>query len=103
MTQKGVMQLKRISTSLLALVLLSVSISAQLPLPSDEFYQTIRRDDLPALRALVAAHGADVNDNAGQTPLMLAAAFGSSEAVRVLVERGADVKAQSGAGLTALH
>jgi ankyrin repeat protein len=78
------------------------SISAQPP-QSDSFYQAIRNDNLPVLRELVKAQGANVKDAAEQTPLMFAAAFGSRDAVSVLVESGADVNATSKAGLTALH
>jgi ankyrin repeat protein len=42
-------------------------------------------------------------DAQGQTPLMLAAAFGSPEALRLLITGGADVRAASATGVTALH
>src|SRR5262245_477930 len=70
--------------------------------PSDRFYEAIRNDDLPALRALVATHTPNVRDATGFTPLMLAAALGSDAAATLLVESGADVKAARD-GLTALH
>jgi ankyrin repeat protein len=82
---------------------LAFSSFAQQQAPPDQFYQTIRNDDLPALRALVAAHGTDVRDAAGLTPIMLAAAFGSDDAAKLLVEAGADVKAAKNDGITALH
>jgi ankyrin repeat protein len=50
--------------------------------------------------------GADVNarNDAGYTPLLCAARNGEGEAVRLLLERGADVNAQAeGDGATALH
>jgi ankyrin repeat protein len=69
----------------------------------ENFYQSIRNNDLAALRSLIREYGAVATDSRGQTPLMFAAAFGSFEATRVLVDAGADVKAVSAAGLTALH
>jgi hypothetical protein len=71
--------------------------------PPDQFYQTIRNDGIPALRALVAAHGTNVRDAAGLTPIMLAAAFASDDAAKPLVEAGGDVKAAKNDGITALH
>ncbi len=78
------------------------SISAQPP-QVDSFYQAIRNDNLSILRELVQAHGANVKDTTGLTPLMFAAAFGSRDAVRVLVDSGAEINATNSAGLTALH
>jgi ankyrin repeat protein len=77
--------------------------SAQQPQRQEVFYEAIRADDTAALRALVAAHGANAPDAGGLTPLMLAVAFGSASSVDVLLDAGADVKAATGAGLTALH
>ena len=87
----------------LASVLIAVAVSAQEPPPSERFYQAIRNDDLATLRVLVKDVGANAKDPSGQTPLMLAAAFGSVEAVQLLVDGGADVKAVSNSGITALH
>jgi ankyrin repeat protein len=69
----------------------------------DRFYQAVRNDDLATLRALVKDNGANVKDARGQTPLMFAAAFGSLEAMKLLISSGADAKAESEAGVTALH
>ena len=89
----------------IALVLLVVagSVTAQSIPPGDAFYETIRTNDLAKLDALVRAHGVDSADGSGQTPLMLAAAFGSTDAVRRLIAAGANVAAQSGTSITALH
>ena len=70
---------------------------------SDSIYAAIRNNDLSALRTLVKSSGADLKDARGQTPLMIAAAFGSLDAMRFLIAEGASVKAQSDAGVTALH
>jgi ankyrin repeat protein len=76
---------------------------AQHPGVDDRFYRAIRGDDLGALGALVAERGANVRSTAGLTPLMMAAAFGSPAAVKLLVEAGAAVNAAGAADLTALH
>jgi len=88
-------------TTALALTLLGTTAFAQNV--TERFYQSIRNDDLPTLRLLVKDNGPDVKDSRGQTPLMLAAAFGSMEAMNLLISSGADAKAESEAGVTALH
>ena len=79
------------------------TVAAQTPPVSDRFYQTIRQDDLTTVRALVRDQGANTIDAQGHTPLMLAAAFGSVEAVRTLIASGADVRHAGTAGITPLH
>src|SRR6185437_7278456 len=54
-------------------------------------------------RTLIKTSGADLKDQRGQTPLMIAAAFGSLDAMKFLIAEGASVKAESDAGITALH
>ena len=85
------------------LLLLTLAAAAQAPDPGERFYQAIRNDDLTTLRALVKEAGVDAKDRQGQTPLILAAAFGSAEVMRLLLASGADVRAVSSAGVTALH
>src|SRR5688500_3517080 len=85
-----------------AVVLLASVLSAQAP-ADDRAYQPIRTNDLEALRALTAAGGANAKDTLGQTPLMLAAAFGTVDAMQMLLNGGADVRAASNSGVTALH
>jgi ankyrin repeat protein len=87
----------------LVLILLAGGIGAQTPPAADRFYQAIRRDDLQTLRTLVRDEGVNARDVQGQTPLMLASAFGSVDAVRILIASGADVSASSSVGITALH
>ena len=86
-------------TILLLVGVLTLAVQA----PSDRFYQSIRNNDLTQLRTLVKEHGANMADTRGQTPLMMAAAFGSMDATQLLVDAGANVKAVSNSGLTALH
>ena len=83
-----------------------VGISAQAPAPiaSDSFYAAIRSGDIAQLTALVQKES-DVNikeRRGGATPLMHAAAFGSLDAMRLLLDKGADVNAKNAAGATAL-
>lgn len=70
---------------------------------SDGIYSAIRNNDLAALRTLIKDSGANLKDSRGQTPLMIAAAFGSVDAMKLLIAEGASVKAASDAGVTALH
>jgi ankyrin repeat protein len=85
------------------LILVVTSAGAQTPPAADTFYEAIRRNDLTTLGTLIRDQGVDAKDAQGQTPLMLAAAFGSADAVPTLIAGGADVRASSGAGLSALH
>src|ERR1035437_10273980 len=80
---------------------LSVMASAQTT--ADELIQAIRNNDLASLKARLAK-GAQVNtrDQRGSTLLMHAAAFGSPEAVKLLLESGADVNAKNDLEATAL-
>jgi len=85
------------------ILLLTLTAAAQALDSSERFYQAIRNDDLTTLRALVQENGVDAKDRQGQTPLMVATAFGSPQAMRLLLASGADVRAVSSAGVTALH
>lgn len=70
---------------------------------SDALFQAIRNNDLAFLKAEFRK-GADVNtrDRRGSTLLMHAAAFGSPEAVKLLIDSGADVNAKNSFDATAL-
>jgi ankyrin repeat protein len=85
------------------LVLVTAAVGAQTQSQPDGFYHAVRQNDLATLRALARDEGVNASDAQGQTPVMLAAAFGSVDAVSLLITAGADVKASNGAGLTALH
>ena len=84
-------------------LLLMASLTLAVQTPTDAFYPAIRNNELSVLRSLVKQHGANVTDARGQTPLMLAAAFGSLDAMQSLVDAGANVNVASNSGLTALH
>ena len=70
---------------------------------ADELIQAIRNNDLASLKARLSK-GAEVNtrDQRGSTLLIHAAAIGSPEAVRLLLESGADVNAKNELEATAL-
>src|SRR6185503_14417474 len=73
------------------------------PNPSDDFYNTIRSNDLTRLRTLISNKAnIDIKDRRGATPLMYAAAVGSIDAVKALLAAGADVKAKNAFDVTAL-
>jgi len=65
--------------------------------PELDLFEAGAVGDLPGLRGRLDADRASVNSFSGDgwTALHLAAAFGGAEAVRVLLERGADVHAVS--------
>jgi ankyrin repeat protein len=71
--------------------------------PSEAFYAAIRGNDVSKLQAMLAG-GASANhkDPRGLTPLMYAAAVGSADAMKVLIEKGADVNAKNAFDSTAL-
>jgi len=69
----------------------------------NSFYNAIRNNDLATLRRLMAQAGsAKTVDGRGTTPLMYAAALGSLDAMKVLVDAGANVNAANAFGATAL-
>jgi len=84
---------RRFLSSLLVLTFGAVSAFAQNP--SDRFYQAIRNNDLSALRTLLKTSDVNLKDQKESTPLMYAAAFGSLDAVRILLDAGADVNAKN--------
>src|SRR5882672_4430766 len=82
--------------------ILTVTVSSQ-EKPGDAFYSAIRANDLPRLNAMLAA-GANVNekDERDITPLMYSAWVGSADAMKVLLEHGADPNLTNSSGSTAL-
>jgi ankyrin repeat protein len=71
--------------------------------PADHAYLSVRNNDLGALRTLTKDQGLNQKEAGDQTPLMFAAAFGSLDAMKLMLANGADAKAVSAAGVTALH
>jgi ankyrin repeat protein len=69
----------------------------------DEVYQAIRSNDLAKLRVLVRGPGdANAKNETGDPLLLTAAAAGSIDAMRLLLDAGADVNGQNAFGATAL-
>lgn len=68
----------------------------------DRFYQAIRSNDIVAVRALATTKAVNTPDSHGTTPLMCAAAVGSSETLKLLLDRGADPNAKNAFGASAL-
>jgi len=83
--------------------LLAVAISALTAGPtSEEFYQVVRANDLNGLKRMAASGDVNIKDRHGATPLMYAAAVGSTEAVRILLTAGADAKIKNAFDATPL-
>ncbi len=79
-----------------------LSVSAQQTPADDAFHDAIRNDNLAALKTLVAERGANARGTSGLSPLTMAVGFGSTAAVTLLVDAGANVNPEGG-GLTPLH
>jgi ankyrin repeat protein len=69
--------------------------------PVGAIYNAIRDNDLITVRALPASE-LQAKNRRGTTPLMYAAAFGSAEAVKLLLDKGANVNARNSFNATAL-
>jgi len=68
---------------------------------SERFYQAIRNNDLASLQSLIKT-GVNGKDQRGSTPLMYAAAYGSLDAMRALLDAGAEVNANNAFDATPL-
>ncbi len=88
---------------MLPFVLVATVVSAQNQAPADDIYQAVRTNALPALRSLIGAQGVNTQNRDGYTPLVLATAFGSLDAMQLLVDGGADVNLPAASGITPLH
>ena len=97
---------KKFASCAACLAVIVAVATAQTPPPalSDQFYAAIRTNDNAQIETLLRNGAAvDVSDRrGGATPLMNAAAFGSIETMKLLIDKGADVNARSAAGATAL-
>jgi hypothetical protein len=69
---------------------------------AEDYLRAIRANDLGYLQKMSQRHMADVRDGLGWTPLHYAALYGSPEAVRVLLEAGADPNGRNQAQVTPL-
>ncbi|HLW76618.1 MAG TPA: ankyrin repeat domain-containing protein [Bryobacteraceae bacterium] len=70
---------------------------------SADVYSAIRNNNLAALDSLTKDRASvNLKDDRGITPLMMAAVAGSRDAMKLLIERGAEVNAKNAFGSTAL-
>ena len=70
---------------------------------SDDVYAAVRANDLARLKTLVASPAdANARDEQGDAPLLYAAGVGSLEAMKFLLDKGADPNTQNAFGSTAL-
>ena len=73
------------------ILLIAMALSALCPAGEvSPFYLPIRNNDLAALRQLIRDPGPTARDARGNSPLMYAAALGSVESMRLLLDAGAD-------------
>jgi ankyrin repeat protein len=93
--------MRRNLTSIVCLLVLCV-LAAVAQEPSDRFYQAIRNNDLASLGNLVKTSDVNVKDQRESTPLMYAAAYGSLDAMKLLLDAGAEVNAKNAFDVTAL-
>lgn len=92
--------LKRKSSWIAYLVVLFVTLR---PASAADLFHAVRADDLATVRSAAGSGAArEARGAGGATPLIYAAAFGSPESVRALVEAGADVNARTDLGANAL-
>jgi ankyrin repeat protein len=84
--------------ALLALTLAAVCSAAA----NSPFYLPIRNNDLASLRQLIRDPGPKARDARGNSPLMYAAALGSLESMRLLLDAGADPNAANDFAATPL-
>jgi ankyrin repeat protein len=69
---------------------------------ADGFYRAIRNNDPASLKALLRTLDVNSRDERGETPLMYAVAFGNAEAMKSILDAGADVNAKNAFDATAL-
>ena len=87
---------------LAGLMALAVSGFSQAPAPADQYYESIRHNDLGMLNALVTTKGVKYKDKHATTPLHYAAATAASKPCARILSAGADVNARNDFGATPL-
>src|SRR4051812_45159028 len=92
-------QIMRIKILFCTLILLSVHRSNA----TDETYAAMRSGDTERVQALLAKGiSPNQHDDRSNTLLMQAAVYGHADALKLLMDKGADVNATNNAGATAL-
>jgi len=86
----------------LCLVLITFTSAAVAADVSESFYNAIRNGNRAAVQSLITAHGPNVKDRLGSTPLMYAAAFGNADMVGTVLAANADPNVANDLGATAL-
>jgi ankyrin repeat protein len=84
--------------TLVALTVVALSSAAE----NSPFYLPIRNNDLATLHQLIGDPGPKARDARGNSPLMYAAALGSLESMRLLLDAGADPNAANDFAATPL-
>src|SRR5262245_15825509 len=88
---------------LVCAVLCMACIAASAGESDDKLYSAIRANDLRQIKGLLEdGISANAEGPEGITPLMAAAETGSVEAMKLLIDRRADVNAKNASGATAL-
>ena len=97
---RGRFRLSNTKTGLAIIVLAFVSLSCAADV--SPFYLPIRNNDLATVRKLIRDPGPMARDARGNSPLMYAAALGSLDSVRLLLDAGADPNAANDFAATPL-
>lgn len=67
-----------------------------------DIFEAARTNNLESLKAALPTADLNARDSRGSTPLIIAAYYNNAEAVKALLEAGADTELQDGMGNTAL-